>query len=178
MDLMTETPELIESPLSREELAMRYRELCEDPRFNNVPGKIELDVWGRIVMSPPPSNYHGAMQFTLGARLASLGGRCFVEASVVTGAGLFVADVAWASPDFMCAHGFQTPFTQAPEICVEVVSPSNSKPELAEKRQAYLATGAEEVWLVFTKSKRVEMHNKQGLIPTSRYPVDLAGIFE
>jgi Uma2 family endonuclease len=178
MDLMTETPELIEAPLSREELAVRYRELCEDPRYNNVPGKIELDVWGRMVMSPPPSNYHGAMQFTLGARLASLGGRCLVEASVVTGAGLFVADVAWASADFMRAHGFQTPFTQAPEICVEVVSPSNSKPELAEKRRAYLATGAEEVWLVFTKSKRVEIHNKQGLIPTSRYPVDLAGIFE
>jgi Uma2 family endonuclease len=178
MNVMTEAPELIEAPLSREELAMRYRELCEDPRFNNVPGKIELDVWGRMVMSPPPSNYHGAMQFTLGARLAGLGGRCFVEASVVTDAGLFVIDVAWASADFMQVHGFETPFTQAPEICVEVVSPSNTKPELAEKRQAYLATGAQEVWLVFTKSKRVEIHTKQGLASTSRYPVDLAGIFE
>jgi Uma2 family endonuclease len=178
MNVMTEAPELIEAPLSREELAMRYRELCEDPRFNNVPGKIELDVWGRMVMSPPPSNYHGAMQFTLGARLAGLGGRCFVEASVVTDAGLFVIDVAWASADFMRVHGFETPFTQAPEICVEVVSPSNTKPELAEKRQAYLATGAQEVWLVFTKSKRVEIHTKQGLASTSRYPVDLAGIFE
>ena len=178
MDLMTETPELIEVPLSKEELGVRYRKLCEDPRFNNIPGKIELDVWGRMVMSPPPSNYHGAMQFTLGTRLAVLGGRCFVEASVVTDRGLFVADVAWASADFMHVHGFETPFTQAPEICVEVVSPSNSKPELQEKRHAYIASGAEEVWLVFTHSKRVEIHSKRGLIPTSRYPVDLAGIFE
>jgi len=178
MDLMTEMPELIEAPLSKEELGVRYRKLCEDPRYNKVPGKIELDVWGRMVMSPPPSNYHGAMQVTLAARLAALGGRCFVEASVVTDAGLFVTDVAWASREFMRVHGFETPFTQAPEICVEVVSPSNSKPELAEKRQAYLAIGAQEVWLVFSKSKRIEIHTGQGLASTSRYPVDLAGIFE
>ena len=178
MDLMTETPELIEAPLSKEELGVRYRELCEDPRFNNVPGKIELDVWGRMVMSPPPSNYHGAMQSRLAVKLAALGGQSLVEASVVTDSGLFVTDVAWASAEFLRAHGFKTPYTHAPEICIEVVSPSNSKPELEEKRQAYLAAGAEEVWLVFTKSKRVEIHNKQGIVPTSRYPVELAGLFE
>jgi Uma2 family endonuclease len=178
MNDMTEAPELIEAPLSKEELGVRYRELCEDPRFNNVPGKIELDAWGRMVMSPPPSNYHGAMQSVLATRLAAPGGRSFVEASVVTDAGLFVTDVAWASADFMRVHGFETPFTQAPEICVEVVSPSNTKPELAEKRQACLTTGAQEVWLVFIKSKRVEIHTKQGLASTSRYPVDLARIFE
>lgn len=178
MDVVIEAPELIEAPLSREELGVRYRQLCEDPRFNNVPGKIELDVWGRMVMSPPPSNYHGALQVVLAARLAALGGRCFVEASVVTDTGLFVTDVAWASAEFMRAHRFETPYAQAPELCVEVISPSNSKPELEEKRQAYLAAGAEEVWLVFPKSKRVEIYNTEGLIPTSRYPVDLAGIFE
>ena len=176
MNVMTETPELIETPLSREELGVRYREMCEDPRLANVPGKIELDRWGRMVMSPP-SNYHGAVQSALGARLAAMGGRSFVEASVVSDAGVFVADVAWASADFMRVHGFETPFTQAPEICIEVISPSNSKPELEEKRQAYLATGAEEVWLVFPNSKRIEFHTKRGLIPASRYPVDLAGIF-
>lgn len=177
MNVVMEASELIEAPLSREELAVRYRELCDDPRFTNVPGKIELDRWGRMVMSPP-SNYHGAVQSALSIKLAALGGRSVVEASVVTDAGLFVADVAWASADFMRAHGFETPYTRAPEICVEVISPSNSKPELDEKRQAYLAMGAEEVWLVFTQSRRIEFHTRQGLIPTSRYPVDLAGIFE
>lgn len=178
MNRMTETPELIEAPLSKEELGVRYRQLCEDPRFSSVPGKIELDAWGRMVMGPPPSNYHGAMQVVLAARLAALGGRCFVDACVVTDAGLFVTDVAWTSAEFMRVHGFETPFTQAPEICVEVVSPSNSKPELQEKREAYLSAGAEEGWLVFSQSKRVEVHTRNGVVPASRHSVDLTGIFE
>ena len=84
--------DIIKAPLSSEQLAMRYRDLCDDPCFANVPGKIEIDVWGRMVMSPP-SNYHGAVQSALSIKLAALGGRSVVEASVVTDAGLFVADV-------------------------------------------------------------------------------------
>jgi hypothetical protein len=44
--------ELIEAPLSIQDLAARYRALCDDPCYANVPGKIELDVWGRMVMTP------------------------------------------------------------------------------------------------------------------------------
>ena len=56
---MGKVQELIEQPLTSEELAVRYRALCEDPCFANVPGKIEVDVWGRLLMSPA-SNYHSA----------------------------------------------------------------------------------------------------------------------
>src|SRR5688500_19591184 len=86
--------EVIETPLTGEELAMRYRALCEDPLYANVPGKIEIDLWGRLLMSPA-SNYHSALQSSLSAKLAALGGRAFVEASVLTSAGVLVADVAW-----------------------------------------------------------------------------------
>ena len=124
--------ELIEAPLSPEELAVRYRALCEDPMYADVPGKFELDVWGRVLMSPPPSNYHGALQFRLGQRLAALGGQVLVEASVVATTGVFAADVAWASAEFIGQHKFETPYTRAPEICIEVVSPSNSVKEMNE----------------------------------------------
>jgi Uma2 family endonuclease len=177
MSVMTEAPELIESPLSGEELAVRYRALCDDPCFANVPGKIELDTWGRMVMSPPPSNYHGALQVALTAKLAALAGRVFVECCILTSTGVFVTDVAWASTDFIHSHGFETPYTQAPEICIEVISPSNSRHEMDEKKHAYLAAGAEEVWLVYPKSKRVEFYTKQGVVQSSRYPVDLTGLF-
>src|SRR6267142_502255 len=50
--LMSKDQELLESPLSSRELAERYRDLCYDRRFANVPGKVELDVWGRILMTP------------------------------------------------------------------------------------------------------------------------------
>jgi Uma2 family endonuclease len=168
--------ELIEAPLSSEELAERYRDLCEDLRFVNLPGKIELDVWGRIVMSPA-SFYHGVLQGRLCRSLAMLGGEVVVEAPVVTAMGLLVADVAWASAQFMSEHRSETPLTCAPELCIEVASPSNSLKELREKIDAYLATGAQEVWIVYMQSKRCEFYGKQGLIQRSTYAVDLAGLF-
>lgn len=169
--------ELIEAPLSSEELGARYRALCDDPLYANVPGKIEVDVWGRLLMSPP-SNYHGAVQSRLSRMLGVLGGQVFVEASVITPGGVFVADVAWASSGFMRLHAFETPYTQAPELCIEVVSPSNSVKELEEKRVAYLAAGADEVWIVYPQSKRCEFHSSQGLTAHSAYAVDLAGLFD
>jgi Uma2 family endonuclease len=174
---MASNSELIEAPLSRDELAARYRELCDDPRFDNVPGKIELDPWGRLLMSPA-TNYHGGLQGRLCKKLALLGGEVLVEASVVTTDRLIVADVAWASVDFMRAHGFDTPFTTAPEICVEVVSPSSSRKEVREKIAGYLATGAAEVWIVYPQSQRVEFFGPGGALGTSAFAVDLAGLFD
>jgi len=177
MAVVDKVQEVIEAPLSVDELAVRYRDLCEDPCYANVPGKIELDVWGRMVMSPA-SAYHGRVQARLCQKLALLGGETSVEAPIVTPLGLFVADLAWASVQFMSAHRAENPLTRAPELCIEVVSPSNSRKELREKIEAYLATGAEEVWIVYPQSKRCEFHGQQRLIERSRFPVDLAGLFE
>jgi Uma2 family endonuclease len=174
---MGDMHELIEAPLSSEDLAARYRALCDDPCYTNVPGKIELDAWGRMVMTPPPSVYHGVLQGRLCRRLALLGGEVIIEAPIVTRTGLFVTDLAWASSVFMSAHRAETPLTQAPEICVEVVSPSNSRKELREKVAGYLAAGAIEVWIVYPQSKRIEFHGPEGLKPRSQYTVDLADIF-
>jgi len=174
---MGELREVIEAPLSGEELAVRYRALCDDPRFGNLPGKIELDSWGRILMSPA-SNYHALVQGRLCRRLAALGGESFVEASVVTAAGLFVPDVVWASGEFMRSHANQTPFIRAPDVCVEVASPANSVKELREKVDAYLGVGAVEVWIVYPESKRCEFFGADGKSERSRYGVDLSGLFD
>lgn len=174
---MGDMHEIIEAPLSGDELASRYRAMCEDPVYEKVPGKVELDRWGRILMTPA-AYYHGVLQGRLVRLLQSaLGGEASVEAPVVTSAGLFVADVAWASAEFASRHGGDDPLTQAPEICIEVVSPSNSVNEMREKIDAFLAAGAQEVWIVYPQSKRCERHGKEGPLPGSRYAVDLAGLF-
>jgi Uma2 family endonuclease len=173
---MSQAQEVIDAPLSSEELAARYRALCDDPCYANLPGKVELDLWGRMVMTPP-SFYHGVIQGRLCRSLLTLRGEVVVEAPVVTPTGLFVVDVAWASAQFMAAHGRETPLVRCPEICIEVVSPSNSVKELREKRDAYLAAGAEEVWLVYLGSKRCEFHGRQGPLARSQYAIDLAEIF-
>ena len=168
--------EVIDTPLSTEELAVRYRAMCEDPCLTSVPGKLELDLWGRMVMSPP-GTYHALIQGRLLRRLAMLGGEGFGETPIVTAKGLFVTDAAWGSADFVKRHGSETPLRRAPEICIEVISPSNSAKELNEKRFGYLEAGAEEVWFLFLASKRCEFHGKHGIQEQSAFGVDLTGIF-
>ena len=102
---MNAIPEVAERELTSEELAERYRGICADVLFENLPGKVELDTWGRMIMSPA-SNYHGLLQGRLTRRFSlALAGEVITEAAVLTALGLQVADVAWASVAFMQAHG-------------------------------------------------------------------------
>jgi len=51
------------------------------------------------------------------------------------------------------------PFLEgAPDLAVEVLSPSNTKREMAEKVAQYLATGARLVWLVDPEAHTVMVH--------------------
>jgi len=174
--VMSNDPELIEVPLSREELAERYRDMCYDRRFANVPGKLELDRWGRVLMTPA-SFYHGQLQGRLCQKLAALGGETLIEVGIATPEGVFVPDLAWASVQFASQHAGEIVLTQAPELCIEVLSPSNSAKEMEEKRAAYLAAGANEVWLVYPKSKRCEFYGPQGALPRSTYSIDWVSVF-
>lgn len=99
----------------------------------------------------PANNFHGLLQIRLGQRFEPFVGQAIAEASILTRLGLTVADVAWASADFVRVHGTETPFTQAPELCIEIASPSNSRKELPEKMAAYLEAGAKEAWIVFPR---------------------------
>ena len=175
MKVMDKEQEVIEAPLTAGELALRYLDLCDNPCFANVPGKIELDVWGRVMMTPPPSYYHGVVQARLIQALGALaGGQAAAETAIATPAGLFAADVTWARDAFLHAHTGEVALQQAPELCIEVVSPSNSRNELAEKRDAYLASGAQEVWIVYPQSKRCEFYGPQGPLDRSSFQVDLS----
>ena len=171
-------PELIEAPLSPAELALRYAELCDDPCFASVLGKIEIDLWGRLLMSPPPRPYHGRVQARLADKLTALGGEKTIEAAIATPLGLFVADLAWSSQKSAPGSSDVAALMRAPELCIEIVSPSNSSKEMSEKVAAYLAAGAEEVWIVYPRSKRCEVHGQHGLMERSRFSVDLTDLFE
>jgi Uma2 family endonuclease len=48
----------------------------------------------------------------------------------------------------MAVHGADAQFRVAPDLCVEVLSATNTRAEMDEKVAGYLAAGAREVWLV------------------------------
>jgi Uma2 family endonuclease len=151
-------------------LIARWDELCRDASLRNLPYKIELNAWGKVEMSPA-SNRHSRLQGELAAELKrQLGGAVFTEGSVLTTIGIRSPDVAWASADFMDKYGEMTPYMRAPEICIEVVSPSNVQAEIAGKTSAYLAAGAVEVWIV-GQDGTIRYFSAAGEQPNSAFPV-------
>lgn len=168
--------ELLDHPPDASQLAARYRAICEDPRFANLQGKVELDRWGKITLSPA-SNLHGLLQARLAQRLSGIGGAAINACVVSTDLGITVADLAWASDDFMAKHGLHTPFMAAPELCVEIASPSNSREELENKMSAYRAAGAREAWIVLPQSRRIEVYTAAGRTDRTTFAIDLDGLF-
>ena len=150
---------------------MQWSEVIENPYFKNLPFKIELNRYGKVEMTPA-SNKHGRLQSLIGTLLERKlkKGEALTECSMQTTDGVKVADVAWCSKAFIKQYGYQTPYSHAPELCVEVVSPSNSKEEMTNKVQLYLQAGAEEVWIVWENGV-VDYYGKTGKLEQSTYGI-------
>ncbi|HZR19406.1 MAG TPA: Uma2 family endonuclease [Verrucomicrobiae bacterium] len=127
----------------------RWAELLVDPLASKFEGRVETDRFGHMVMSPPPAPSHGSYQAEIAYLLRQLlpQGRVITECAISTADGVKAADVAWASLPQMKALGSNPCFLTAPEICVEVQSPSNTEAEFSMKRSLYFDAGAREVWV-------------------------------
>ncbi len=141
---------VIDLPPREEQIAFnrrRWQELCADPGLARLPGRIETNAHGQILMSPPPGAPHSHAVRRIQRRLeALLGGLALPECPISTVDGVRAADVGWYSDERFARADGQLVFELAPEICVEVLSPSNTASEMREKRKLYFEAGAEEVW--------------------------------
>ena len=139
----------IELQAQPDALVQQWRQILADPELAQRPGRIETDRYGRIVMSPPPALPHSFYQSKILQLLARLlpNGQALAECPLVTADGVKGIDIAWLAPGRTELAQGELVLMRAPEICVEVLSPSNSTPEMAEKRALYFEAGALEVWL-------------------------------
>ena len=58
-------------------------------------------------------------------------------------------------PDGRVPEGF---LERAPDLCIEVISPSEDRQDALRKVEEYLDSGAQEVWRVFMESQRVVVY--------------------
>jgi len=146
---------------------MTWAELCENPKLQDLPFKIELNRAGQIIMSPT-KNSHGYYASKIARLLKQLmdGGETFVELAIETEDSTKVADAAWASDKIFRIIRDEVSCSVAPEICVEVRSPGNSNSEIAFKRDLYLKAGATEYW-VCDLSGRMEFFDGRGPLAKS-----------
>ena len=111
---------------------MNWQEVIAHPSLQDLPFKIELNERGQIIMTPVKVR-HSAFQGKIGQLLSMFlsGGMILPECAIATRKGTKVADVAWVSA----------------EICVDVISESNTAEEMKEKKEIYFESGAQEVWI-------------------------------
>ena len=148
---------------------MTWAEICEDKRLASLPYRFESDRWGNIVMSPPPRSRHAEFQGVMVALLRQhlRGGLSVPECPVQTEEGVKAVDVAWVSHERRASRPNDPAYLIAPEICVEVLSPSNLEGELSERKRLLFQKGAVEFW-VCDLNGEMTYFDAGGEIPQSR----------
>jgi Uma2 family endonuclease len=159
--------QLRRDPLTANEHQNAWEALCNDKTLAGIAYKIETDAWGAVRMSPTQTKHSRMVGRITHLLKQKLGGEAMPELAIVTNDGVKVPDVAWCSESFLAKHWSDVVLRKAPEICVEVVSPSNSETEL-RNTTLYLSHGAIEVWLV-SDDGAVEVHTQAGLREDSTF---------
>jgi Uma2 family endonuclease len=127
----------------------RWAEILMEPALAKLPNRVETDRHGHILMSPPPAFRHSRRQGDIIHLLNELlpDGRTLPECPLSTADGVKAIDVAWLTSHRLEIDEDPQLLTSAPEICIEIFSPSNSPSEINEKRALYFDAGAAEVWV-------------------------------
>lgn len=148
---------------------MKWSDVISDPNLTNQPYKVELNEYGQILMTPH-SIHHSLLQEAITDELKkhSSGGHTPPEFAIHTTKGTKSADVVWCSNERLRdirASGEHEALI-APEICIEVLSASNTKMQMLEKGRLYFEVGAYEFWLC-DKSGKVQFFTANGEIERS-----------
>ena len=124
-----------------------WEELCADPSLQDLPYRIELNGLNQIVMSPLHFR-HGRYASKIVNLLTRLlpAGETSIETAVSTSDNIKVPDVVWATHEFIRQHADAFALPIAPDLCVEVLSPTNRAVEIEQKRALYFEAGAREIW--------------------------------
>jgi Uma2 family endonuclease len=124
-------------------------------------------VCGEHIILPPAQSDHSDIQHMLLRVLQP-----YVDqhrlGDVRIEAGFRLSGESWVQPDVSFLRTAQLRnrprgyFEGAPALAIEVASESNSAAQLDLKMELYFAHGAEEVWVVFPKTRRVRAHFPDG----------------
>jgi Uma2 family endonuclease len=172
--------EVVERPLSKEQIIARFLALDADPRFRDFAGKIEINEYGDLLVNAA-SRLHVVVQKRLAAYLERrLGGEAIgempVEVKLQQGNAirLRVPDIVWSAvPGFFDGPPELKVLPRPPELCVEVKSDSNTLKDMREKRDELLGMGAKEVWFIFPERRLVEFYGPEGKRDASQFGIDL-----
>ena len=132
-----------------------YLETPDDERYELIDGE--------LVMVPAPSISHQDVQLDLGAAL-----RAFVRARGLGRIIISPVDVVFSSdnvrqPDIIFVSAERAGIITgddvqgAPDLAVEILSPSTERADKTTKRETYARHGVKEYWLVDTDARSISV---------------------
>lgn len=149
----------------------RLLTFAEFERLPNAPdGRCELR-HGELVKVPPPKYGHNRIQRRL-RRLLEAAARGVGEIEVELGFRtqseyeFRVADVAFISRERSDRVPDNSYLEGAPDIVIEILSPSNTFTEMLDKEHLCLENGAKEFWVVDPARSQVRVSTPDGLTVT------------
>ena len=136
----------------------------------SIPGKVTELIRGRLVVHEPPSTLHGRVSgrlvyylgaFVLPRNLGDVldGGGFKIESNPDTVRAPDVAFLARERTDQIPTRGY-APF--APDLAVEVVSPTDRAGELLAKAGAWLDAGTQLVWIIDPAKREARVYRPDG----------------
>ena len=124
---------------------------------------------GELITSPPPKSKHSEVAKRAFVALLAIEKRSSLRAYQEAGYKLSRDPASWIQPDvsFLAAQRAASAdpegyFLGAPELAVEVISPSESPVDVERKVELFLSHGGQIVWVIYPKTRTVRMFLADG----------------
>ena len=143
--------------------------------------RLELH-YGEIISVPPPKLGHTRIQSRLAQKLGAAFrgfGEVFTEIGFRTPgeSDYRIADVAFVSSARLADAPDDGYLTGAPDLAIEVLSPSNTASEMLDREQLCLENGTLEFWVVDPKRRHVRVSTHEGRPRTYKMGEDIPLMF-
>lgn len=152
-------PTLFPNTLITGELLERLRLPDDAGRLELVDGQLEITSHPHMT---PTNRKHAQMTMTIGVLLSRPGWTVLADAGVYVRRDpdtIRFPDVMMISESRDAGNDPERAWlTVAPELAIEIVSPSNEAEQLDRKVREYLAAGVDAVWIVDLDSASVTVH--------------------
>src|SRR5438552_10306313 len=140
--------------------------------FGKLPNSEHLElVRGEVVKTMPPGKEHGAIAAAIATVLRlwakeGVGGQVGVRSGFILARDpdtILGPDVCYISRARIQSDDVSSAFwTIAPDLAVEVISPSDKEVELRAKLHEYSAADTSLIWIVYPNTRQVVVHTADG----------------
>jgi Uma2 family endonuclease len=134
-----------------------YEGMPEGPPYFQV-------IEGDLVMSPSPKTYHQSIAGKIYSILDQFLAKHPLGEVYIAPLDVFLSDVNIYQPDVIfISNGRKSIISDqgiegAPDLVVEILSPSTARYDKGPKRKVYARTGVKELWLIDPETKTIQVY--------------------